>query len=331
MSKILFLLNNQSEITLLDFTNEPPPNNNNDHSAVSTKKLTSIDCQSLSYSFNSTVKVGQQIFIFGSQKEEYENKYFKISIEKKNNNSSINNNDIFECKVIVGDINNNIAGGRAISVCYDGDDYIYLVCGASIANSSYHHRIDRFQLSTAKFEKFFDIKGCVDTDYFSFHYDGAIHSLPVNESILYVIDILTKSTIEYQSEDLFERLIGACIDDNGNIYMYSKCGQFKRFNLKTKEIQPLKENQIEIISNNNSTNNININNNNNNANDKLSLIYCPISNNVNNNNSLRGNIYLMGGRKFKNYKYSIEDNNWTPFFQDDESERSNCGSCFITL
>ncbi|EFA82045.1 hypothetical protein PPL_04950 [Heterostelium album PN500] len=51
-----------------------------------------------------------------------------------------------------------IKGDRNISVCYDGQDHIYLVNGAGL-----NYRIDRFNIKTMKFESYHQLPFGYDT------------------------------------------------------------------------------------------------------------------------------------------------------------------------
>ncbi|EFA83568.1 hypothetical protein PPL_02634 [Heterostelium album PN500] len=237
--------------------------------------------------YNSMVQAGDHIYIFGSNKPDISNKYCRISIKSK----SIDH---------IGEMK-GIKGGQEISVCYDGADHIYLINGYDSENDIYHHRVDRFNIKSMKFESQLNFD-CLYTDYYSFFFNGTLYTVPYQGGLLYAINPITRAIDKYKSDQILDEISAMCHDRYGNIFMHSLDGRFIRFNVVSKDIEEL-ETSIELEV-------------------KISMIYHHIS-------SKEGLIYLLGGCNYDNHIYNIETNEWTTF--DDDKDRDFCGASIITM
>ncbi|EFA83122.1 hypothetical protein PPL_03912 [Heterostelium album PN500] len=237
------------------------------------------EIQSKKYDFNGTynsmVKVGDIIYIFGGFKNK--TKYFRYSTL---------NGSIEVCDM------DGIEGGRWISVCYDGIDHIYMI------NRDVHSRLDRYNIKTEKFEKI-DTFGVGGVQILSLFYKGLIYSFSSAANTINIYDVGKHNLQELKIDKLFNATIAACTDGNGNVYLHSKDNLFIRFNIETNdtiELQPL--GYFEQA---------------------LSMTYQKIS-------SSESYIYLLGGVRYNNHRYSIKNNQWENIFDDEKYERIYCSS-----
>ncbi|EFA83048.1 hypothetical protein PPL_03835 [Heterostelium album PN500] len=165
---------------------------------------------------NSTVVVGDYIYVFGSRS--HKNRYLRYSISKKSFT-------LFEMK--------GINEGCWISACYDGRDHIYLV------NSAGQARFDTFNINTQKFEKrpvLLDVPG---THVLSVFHKGMIYSIPMDRNSIVVYNPTKQSVEELYSSKLFKLTHSACTDGSGNIYLLSNDKRFIRINVETTDITNL--------------------------------------------------------------------------------------------
>ncbi|EFA84014.1 hypothetical protein PPL_03087 [Heterostelium album PN500] len=236
--------------------------------------------------FNSMVTVGEHVYVFGG-----------FAQRKMYCRFSTRTNSIEHTGEMVG-----VEGGFFISACYDGQDHIYLL-GGKLDSISYLDRIDRFNIRTSRFERYHQL-GQVGTRTYSFHYKGLIYSVLWNQKNAHIsiFNPANKTNDQYQSNHLFSRIRAACSDQNGNLYMIPRDEhRFIRFNVETKQIDNLALSPFKTRH-------------------FLSAVYYKSA--VDGADA----IYFLGGSKYKNHKYSIEDNRWYTFLSNDPLERYDCGS-----
>ncbi|EFA78730.1 hypothetical protein PPL_08191 [Heterostelium album PN500] len=243
----------------------------------------SIEPLKLDYCFRATnssmVSIGEYIYIFGGWNNP--NKWFKFSIVSKS----------FEH---IGEME-GIEGDRLISVCYDGQDHIYLVNGIS------SHRIDRFNINTLKFEKWIYHNQITGGEHLStMIFKGTLYSISSGKRSIVEISLSDRVS---SSRELDIKPYTACHDNLGNFYIHSKEeNRFIKYNVETKKItnlSPIPAKNSEVFL-------------------KFHRFSAKIS-----------HIFSFGGVEYGNFKYSIEDNQSEQIFQDDREQRQWCGSASI--
>ncbi|EFA82048.1 hypothetical protein PPL_04953 [Heterostelium album PN500] len=183
---------------------------------INTSNNNSIEELKFDYQFDfiysAIVSIGEYIYIFGGYTNE--NKWIKISIRSK----SIEH---------IGDIE-GIKGDYFISVCYDGQDHIYLVNGWKIKN-----RIDRFNIKTMKFESYHQIPFGYDRQVSSMIFKGSLYSISYNQYKLFQFDLTNRTIIDHQIDII---PFSACHDNNGNFFILDRLNKrFIKYNVETKQ------------------------------------------------------------------------------------------------
>ncbi|EFA82105.1 hypothetical protein PPL_05010 [Heterostelium album PN500] len=254
---------------------------------INTSNNNSIEELQFDYQFNFTyssiVSIGEYIYIFGGHTNE--NKWIKISMKSK----SVEH---------IGDMR-GIKGDSNISVCYDGQDHIYLVNGVNIKN-----RIDRFNIKTMKFESYYQLPDGYDRQVSSMIFKGSLYSLSWDQNKLFQFDLTNKKITDYQIDII---PYSGCHDNNGNFFIFDrKNKRFIKYNVETKQT-------------------INLNA------DHLANAQYPFVK-YHRESPTSSYIYSFGNNNDDNFKYSIESNQCEPFFRDiNDLNRSWCASTSISL
>ncbi|EFA77596.1 hypothetical protein PPL_12202 [Heterostelium album PN500] len=234
----------------------------------------------VSHTIQSIVSIGEYIYIFGGFNNP--NKWMKFSIKSK----SIEH---------IGNIE-GIDGDYHISVCYDGQDHIYLVNGNKIKN-----RIDRFNIKTMQFERYHRLPDEYGQQASTMIFKGSLYSVTCDGNKMIQFD-LTNRTIENHQIDI--SAFTACHDNNGNFFICNCINKrFIKYNVETKQTVNLKftpKNQYGYAY----------------------LMYHRES-------STSSFIYSFAGKTFGNFKYSIEDDQSEPILEDDKFERYWCAATSI--
>ncbi|EFA76049.1 hypothetical protein PPL_10628 [Heterostelium album PN500] len=235
-----------------------------------------------SCTYSSIVSVGEYIYIFGGYTSTL--KWIKISTKSK----SIEH---------IGEIE-GIKGDYYISVCYDGQDHIYLVNGAHRKN-----RIDRFNIHTMKFESYHHLLEGYDRQISSMIFKGSLYSISYDQNKLFQFDLTNKTIIDHQIDII---PYSACHDNNGNFFILDSSNkQFIKYNVETKQTFNL--NAIPLTN---------------------AQYSCVMYHRESPESSC---IYSFGSSNDCNFKYSIESNQCEPFFRDiDNQDRQWCASTTIT-
>ncbi|EFA82078.1 hypothetical protein PPL_04983 [Heterostelium album PN500] len=252
---------------------------------INTSNNNSIEELQFDYQFSSTsnsiVSIGEYIYIFGG--EYNENKWIIISAKSK----SIEH---------IGDIE-GINGDYDISVCYDGQDHIYLVNGLNISN-----RIDRFNIKTMKFESYHQLPVGYGMQVSSMIFKGSLYSIPWSLNLIFQFD-LTNRTITDHQIDITPT--SACHDNNGNFFILDVTNKrFIKYNVETK--QTINLNAIPL------------------ANAQYPFVK------YHRESPTSSYIYSYGSSNDDNFKYSIESNQCELFFRNIISHNRNwCASTSI--
>ncbi|EFA86094.1 putative mediator complex subunit 27 [Heterostelium album PN500] len=263
-------------MTLIDLT---------DSTNVSMETINTSWSGGFHLTYNSIVKVDSHVYIFGNYNGDRQNKYCRLSMKSK---TIDHQSDI-----------KNIEFGRTMSVCYDGQDYIYLVNGYNDDSFTSLKRIDRFHVKTQCFERYHQLE-CEDSIHIhSFFFNGLLYSLPIKERKIYIFDPIKKKAEVIIDDHLKSYTMAATNDEKGNIFILSIDNKLVRYNIPSKKFYPLCS--IKQIEN------------------EQSMVYHQVSNS-------ESYIYLFGGKDHGNYRYSIANNHWELFFEDDKFVRSFCGS-----
>ncbi|EFA79819.1 hypothetical protein PPL_06638 [Heterostelium album PN500] len=199
---------------------------------------------------------------------------------------------------IIGDIE-GIDGGFSISACYDGRDHIYLLNGANQRG-----KIDRFNIQTMKFERYHILpEGHGQRS--SMIFKGSLYSINYDTNKMLQLNMVNRE-ITYHLIDI--KSYSACNDNNGNFYI-SDCPKrsddikrFVKFNVERKR--------------------------------SVDLNPIPISNDIlmyHRESQTSSYVYSITGTEHGNFKYSIETNQYVPFFQQDEFKRVWCPSTSISV
>ncbi|EFA83068.1 hypothetical protein PPL_03856 [Heterostelium album PN500] len=229
--------------------------------------------------YGSMITVGKDIYIFGCSSSAF--KWFKFSIKSRT---------IEDIGEIVG-----VDGDYHISVCYDGQDHIYLVNGCRT------NRIDRFNIKTNTFEKLYQLSDQYGQQLSSMIINGTLYSVSVKQKKLFEYSLAKNTVIDHQIDIL---PWSACHDNNGNFYIHSIDDKYIKYNVITKQTTNL--NRIPAKDG------------------YVFLMYHQES-------SESSFIYSFGGAVFRNFKYCIESDQSEPFFTDDKKRRGWCGSSSITI
>ncbi|EFA82022.1 hypothetical protein PPL_04927 [Heterostelium album PN500] len=254
---------------------------------INTSNNNSIEELEFEYQFSDTfssiVSIGEYIYIFGGYYNQ--NKWIIISMKSK----SIEH---------IGDIE-GIKGDSLISVCYDGQDHIYLVNGSKISN-----RIDRFNIRTMKFESYHQIPVGYNHQVSSMIFKGSLYSISYDKNKIFQFD-LTNRTITDHRIDIIPW--SACHDNNGNFFISDVTNKrFIKYNVETKQTINL----IPIPHKNAQTS---------------FLMYHRES-------PTSSYIYSFGSSNDCNFKYSIETDQCEPILRDIKNHnRALCASTSITL
>ncbi|EFA78794.1 hypothetical protein PPL_08257 [Heterostelium album PN500] len=251
---------------------------------INTSNNNSIEQFNFDYYFRGTyqsiVSIGEYIYVFGGFNNP--NKWMKFSIKSK----SIEH---------IGDIE-GIEGGSYISVCYDGQDHIYLFNGYDRIKN----RIDRFNIKTMKFERYHQLPDEYGEQISTMILNGSLYSITTKVNKVIQFDLKNKTISTHKIE---LSAYSACHDNNGNFYLYQEDNKkIVKYNVENKQtinLDPIPAKE-----------------------DRVYLMYHRES-------STSSFIYSFGGVNFGNYKYSIEDNHWEPFLEDDKFEREWCSSTSI--
>ncbi|EFA79616.1 hypothetical protein PPL_07475 [Heterostelium album PN500] len=173
--------------------------------------------------FNSTVKVGDFIYIFGGGRNNNKhNKFIKYSINTK--------------AFVVNEMK-GVDPCKYLSACYDGQDHIYLFDGNTKTNTD----IYRFNINDSTFERYTTIEIKTEYHQLTFLFKDYIYTFTPNICKLFKFDMKSKTMVElpYKIPDNSSR--AACTDGNGNIYILSVLG-LQRFKVETNEIKLLDNN-----------------------------------------------------------------------------------------
>ncbi|EFA82439.1 hypothetical protein PPL_04864 [Heterostelium album PN500] len=196
----------------------------------------------------------------------------------------------------IGDIE-GIKGDTNISVCYDGQDHIYLVNGI-ISNN----RIDRFNIKTMKFESYHQLLG-YSLQVSSMIFKGSLYSVSFGENKIFQFDLTNKTITDHQIDT---KPLSACHDNNGNFFILEiSSKRFIKYNVETK--QSINLNDIPITNG-----------------QYLFVMYHRES-------PTSSYIYTFGASPDCNFKYSIESNQCEPFFRNINQNRGWTASTSITL
>ncbi|EFA78793.1 hypothetical protein PPL_08256 [Heterostelium album PN500] len=249
---------------------------------INTTNNNSVEQLELDYDFSSTyqsiVSIGEYIYVFGG--ENNTNKWMKFSIKSK----SIEH---------IGDIE-GIEGDYYISVCYDGQDHIYLV------NGCYNNRIDRFNINTMRFERYYQLSDEYGEQVSTMIFKGSLYSIPYGQTNMIKFDLANKTITNHHQ--IYHEPYTACHDNNGNFFIYNyHNNQVIKYNVEAQQIINL--NPIPTKK------------------EGVYLMYHRES-------STSSFLYLFSG--VGNYKYSIEKDKWKSFLKDDKCLRAWCASTTIT-
>ncbi|EFA75047.1 hypothetical protein PPL_11732 [Heterostelium album PN500] len=255
---------------------------------INTSNNYSIEELQFDYYFNYTdsaiVSIGEYIYIFGGYPNTNQKKWLKISIKSK----SIEH---------IGDYE-GIRIDSCISVCYDGQDYIYLV------NGSVQNRIDRFNILTMKFESYHQLPGQYGQQASSMIFKGSLYSISYQQNKLFQFDLTNRMIKDHQIDII---PYSACNDKNGNFFILDTTKKlFLKYNVETK--QTINLNDIPLIYE----------------------TYRYVK--YHRESPTSSFIYSFANSNDYNFKYSIESNQWEPFFRNiSPNARWMCGSTSITL
>ncbi|EFA82476.1 hypothetical protein PPL_04901 [Heterostelium album PN500] len=181
------------------------------------------------YTTSSIISIGEYIYVFGGIENEW--KWIKFSIRSK----SIEH---------IGDIE-GIKGDYLISVCYDGQDHIYLVNGYHIKN-----RIDRFNIKTMKFESYHQLPVGYGMQVSSMIFKGSLYSVSHNQNKMFQFDLTNRTITDHQIDI---KPSSACHDNNGNFFIFDMASKrFIKYNVETKQTNnlnsiPLKNGQFPFV------------------------------------------------------------------------------------
>ncbi|EFA82050.1 hypothetical protein PPL_04955 [Heterostelium album PN500] len=254
---------------------------------INTSNNNSIEELKFDYQFDGTyssiVSIGEYIYIFGGYNNE--NKWIKISIRSK----SVEH---------IGDIE-GIKGDSDISVCYDGQDHIYLVNGRNIKN-----RIDRFNIKTMKFESYHQLPFGYNNQASSMIFKGSLYSISCNQYKLFQFDLTNRTITDHQIDII---PLSSCHDNNGNFFILDVTNKrFIKYNVETKQT-------------------INLN-----ADHLVNAQYPFVM--YHRESPTSSYIYSFCNSLDSNFKYSIESNQCEPIFRDIKNHNSSwCASSSITF
>ncbi|EFA78761.1 hypothetical protein PPL_08222 [Heterostelium album PN500] len=193
----------------------------------------------------------------------------------------------------IGDFK-GIKGDRYFPVCYDGQDHIYLVIDFPKV------KIDRFNINTMTFERYYQLPDEYDDQISAMIFKGSLYSISYKENNILKLDLVNSTITNHQIDIAPFR---SCHDNNGNFFIYDEVTKrLIKYNVESKQssnLEPIpKENEC------------------------LFLIYHQES-------PTSSFIYSFGGVRQGNFKYSVEDDDWKSFLEDDKFDREWCASTSI--
>ncbi|EFA79661.1 hypothetical protein PPL_07520 [Heterostelium album PN500] len=181
--------------------------------------------------YNSIVKVGDFIYIFGGGENKKHNKYLKYSINTKT--------------VIINEMK-GVNQCDFISACYDGQDHIYLFDGFNKPKTD----IYRYNINNSTFERYSTIDIKTDYHHLTFLFKGFIYTFTGNTRKIFLF-MKNKTTVEFQIDiPRYSLSKAACTDGNGNIYLLSTLG-LHRINIEANEIKLFDNSKIDFNTNHN--------------------------------------------------------------------------------
>ncbi|EFA82450.1 hypothetical protein PPL_04875 [Heterostelium album PN500] len=128
----------------------------------------------------------------------------------------------------IGDIE-GINGDNCISVCYDGQDHIYLV------NGHQTNRIDRFNIKTMKFESYHQLPDGYMYQISSMIFKGSLYSIPWSQNKIFQFDLTNRTITDHQIDIIST---SGCHDNNGNFFIFNSTNDSSNTMLKPNK-QPI--------------------------------------------------------------------------------------------
>ncbi|EFA78808.1 hypothetical protein PPL_08271 [Heterostelium album PN500] len=163
--------------------------------------------------YQSIISIGEHIYIFGGMKNS--NKWMKFSIRSKS-------------VEYIGKME-GIDGDFGISVCYDGQDHIYLVNGFGT------NRIDRFNITTMQFERYHKLPEDYGHSLIStMIFKGLLYAISYDKNLVFQFDLTSKTIKNHHQIDI--KAHTACHDNNGNFYIYDNIiRRFIKYNVENQK------------------------------------------------------------------------------------------------
>ncbi|EFA79867.1 hypothetical protein PPL_06687 [Heterostelium album PN500] len=222
------------------------------------------------------IQAGEYIYMFGGRNNL--GKYIRYSIADQS------------FQVIHDQVLHSI---YTVSVCYDGQDHIYLYDAGVFGNNNI---MRRFNIRTLQFELYCEKVDASTYQIIMCHYNGFLYIMAERAFEMTIFNIKVKTYKKWKSGQKFEWISG-CTDHKGYIYLYNTDEKFIRFSIQTKE--------IKYLNNNNHSLTISIM--------CKPMIYHEIS-------EVESYIYTIGG-DCGSARYSIEKDQWESILSDDKLKR----------
>ncbi|EFA78836.1 hypothetical protein PPL_08300 [Heterostelium album PN500] len=170
--------------------------------------------------YSSIITIDEYIYVFGGYS--HQTQWYRISIKDKT--------------IAFGNME-DIDPGCAISVCYDGEDHIYLVNGFRT------NRIDRFNIKTMQCQKYHQLPDQYHGQQVSsMIFKGKLYSIPFDKASIIEFNFANRNIV---SHSIGIKPFTACHDNNGNFYIHSRDlelrvpNKFIKYNVETNETNNL--------------------------------------------------------------------------------------------
>ncbi|EFA79663.1 hypothetical protein PPL_07522 [Heterostelium album PN500] len=182
--------------------------------------------------YNSIVKVGDFIYIFGGGQNKKHNQFLKYSINTQ--------------EVVINEMK-GIDACQYLSACYDGQDHIYLFDGYNKPKTD----IYRYNINNSSFKRYSTIEINSNYHQFTFLFKGYIYTFTPELKKIFKFDFKRKEIVKLPitiPQNNSARAV--CTDGNGNIYTQSDLG-LHRINIETNQINLINITRIKFYNNHN--------------------------------------------------------------------------------
>ncbi|EFA80386.1 hypothetical protein PPL_07220 [Heterostelium album PN500] len=179
-------------------------------------------------------------------------------------------------------------------------DTVYAFGGVSNTNQYFKYSVTQ---KSCEFKRHLKAFGTEGPHIITIFHKGKLYSFSRNEKSIYIYDPSNNVLNKYEIDQLFDKTHMACTDGQGNIYLYSHDKRFIKFDVAANKVTQLKPLEANVYY--------------------LSMVYRT--------SYLDSYIYILGGTKYGNHRYSIQDNIWDSSLDGFVGERWRCPSLVLDI